>query len=240
MYGKGTLTSEQFQQGEIYPITDHTFSVKVPGLYTVFAEDADGRTCVTQIRIGRWKFLFVLIFVVLIAILAAGCVPLINQFMQINNNCAKTASTVSASSERSKAANSKKPNSGYGSAKNGTNLNKSRKEILAELEKQQVVVTDKVSSYMQVSKNEKGAVTQWAMADLKNNNVQMQAEIYYQNKLYAESAVVAPGEHINSVTLINRMPKGKYKAIAYINYYSTDKNQKYLGKAGYVVNISVK
>jgi len=48
---------------------------------------------------------------------------------------------------------------------------KDREEILAELEKQQIVVTDKLSSNITFQSGEVGTIGEWIVENLKENNV---------------------------------------------------------------------
>ena len=125
-----------------------------------------------------------------------------------------------------------------GKATPGEYISKSSSEILSELQKAQVNVTDKVSSFVSFNYGAKGSSGSWTVENLASNNVIMQCEIFVSNNLYAKSVPIYPNEHIESITLLNDLKSGIYDAVAYINYYKLD-TKEYISKAGYKIKLIV-
>jgi hypothetical protein len=125
-----------------------------------------------------------------------------------------------------------------GSALPGSYTPKSRQEILAELQKEQVVVTDKVSAQVSFPSGVKGTVGSWVVENPSSNKVIEQCDIVLNGKTVAESAPINPGQHIEAITLSQKVAPGTYDVTATINYYSTSAKA-LLGKAGYRIKLTV-
>lgn len=125
-----------------------------------------------------------------------------------------------------------------GNALSGGYTEKSRQQILAELEKKQVTVTDEVSSALSFSGGAKGAVGSWVVENPSSNNVTEQCEIMLNGESIAESVPINPGQHIETITLSKQVNEGTYDVTAIISYYSTD-TRFYLGKAGYRLKLTI-
>jgi hypothetical protein len=125
-----------------------------------------------------------------------------------------------------------------GSALPGGYTPKSRQEILSELQKEQVVVTDKVSAQISFPSGAKGAVGSWVVENPATNKVIEQCDVVLNGKTVAESIPINPGQHIESITLSQKVAPGTYDVTATINYYSTS-TKELLGKAGYRIKLTV-
>jgi cell division protein YceG involved in septum cleavage len=125
-----------------------------------------------------------------------------------------------------------------GSALPGGYTPKSRQEILSELQKEQVVVTDKVSAQISFPSGAKGAVGSWVVENPATNKVIEQCDVVLNGKTVAESVPINPGQHIESITLSQKVAPGTYDVTATINYYSTS-TKELLGKAGYRIKLTV-
>lgn len=207
-----------------------SFSVDGTGYYTVYVKAEDRTEALKVIKVGlkrRWKWLAI-ILICLFAVLAAFAV---GDRMKGHNSPAK--SPVSSQSEPSKL-----NDSGDGSAVDGNYKGKSHAETLSELEKEQVNVTESVSSSVSFSSGAKGTKGSWMLDNPKKNSVIMQAEIDKDGQMIAKSAAVRPGQHLDSIILSQSVPAGTYKVIAYINYYNPQ-TEEYMGKAGYQITLVV-
>jgi len=115
---------------------------------------------------------------------------------------------------------------------------KSRQEILSELQKEQVVVTDKVSAQVSFPSGAKSSVGSWVVENPASNKVIEQCDVVLNGETVAESTPIYPGEHIEHITLSQKVAPGTYDITATINYYSTS-NKTLLGKAGYRIKLTV-
>ena len=126
-----------------------------------------------------------------------------------------------------------------GSSIGGTAQEKERKDIMDELEKQQLVVTDKLSSNITFPSGEIGTVGEWVVENLEENNIIQQAEVYLDGVLIAKSTPIYPNQHITGVSLLENVEPGEYDVTAYLNYYDTD-TKEFLSKAGYSIHLTIK
>lgn len=115
---------------------------------------------------------------------------------------------------------------------------KSREDILKELENQQLVVTDKLSSNITFSSGQAGISGNWIVENLEENNIIQQAEVYFGELLIAKSTPIYPNQHIEAVELLKDVESGEYDVIAYINYYDIE-TKEFISKAGYKVHLTV-
>lgn len=111
-------------------------------------------------------------------------------------------------------------------------------DIKNELKKKQVSVTDKLSSGIQFSSSIKGSTGDWTVENIKTNSVIMQGEVYIEKKLIIKTVPLKPDQYINTVTLLEDVQPGQYKAVAYINYYDL-KTKEYISRAGFNVTLVV-
>ena len=125
-----------------------------------------------------------------------------------------------------------------GSAVDGAAQSKTSEEVLKNLQKAQINVTDKLSSSILFPNGKAGAVGSWTVENLKTNNVIMQCEVIVDDKLIARSVPIKPDQHIENITLLEDVKSGQYDVIAYINYFSLDTN-KYISKAGFKIKLTV-
>ena len=126
-----------------------------------------------------------------------------------------------------------------GRAIDGTASPKSREEILDDIEKQQLVVTDKLSSNITFPSGNSGTIGDWIVENPSSNNIIQQAEVYFEDQLIAKSAPIYPNQHIENIELTQDMQSGEYDAIAYINYYDMETNA-FISRAGYSIHITVR
>jgi len=125
-----------------------------------------------------------------------------------------------------------------GEALEGSYEGKTREEILAELERRQLLVTDTLSSHASFPSGEAGTLGEWMVENISGNEVIQQAEIRIGERCVARSAVLQPGQHVSQVRLLEEVPAGTHEAIAYLNYYTTD-TQDYISKAGFDIRLTV-
>lgn len=125
-----------------------------------------------------------------------------------------------------------------GSALPGGYVPKSRQKILSELREKEVVVTDKVSEQIAFSSGVKGSVGTWTVENPASNKVIEQCAVILNGQTVAESVPIYPGQHIEQITLSQRVASGTYDVIANIKYYSTD-TKLLLGQADYRLKLTV-
>lgn len=126
-----------------------------------------------------------------------------------------------------------------GDALEGAAATKSREEIMDALKKQQLVVTDKLSSNITFPSGKAGTIGDWVVENPSVNNIIQQAQVYLADNLIAESAPIYPNQHIESIELKQDVPSGEYDVTAYINYYNID-NKEFISKAGYKIHLTVR
>ena len=114
-----------------------------------------------------------------------------------------------------------------------------REEILKELEKQQLIVTDKLSSNITFPSGEVGTVGSWIVENPEENSIIQQAEIYFGDELIAKSTPIYPNQHITGIELLSPIEPGEYEVTAYLNYYDIEKKE-FISKAGYKIHMTVK
>ncbi len=125
-----------------------------------------------------------------------------------------------------------------GEALEGAYVGKSREEILAELERRQLLVTDTLSSHASFPSGEAGTLGEWMVENIPDNEVIQQAEIRIGERCVARSAVLQPGQHVSQVRLLEDVPAGTHEAVAYLNYFTKD-TQEYISKAGFDIHLTV-
>jgi hypothetical protein len=125
-----------------------------------------------------------------------------------------------------------------GTAIDGSYQGKSHEEVLAELKKQQVVVTDTLSSHATFASGKKGTAGVWLVENTRKNSVIQQAELYLGNVCIARTAPLQPGQYAESVTLIEDVPAGTQEVIAYMNYFNRD-TRAFISRAGFKIKMTV-
>ena len=124
------------------------------------------------------------------------------------------------------------------SALPGPASSKSSGDVLAELQKQQVNVTDKVSTEASFSGGSVGSIGTWSVENPSSNSVIMQSEIVLNGKTVAKSVPIFPGQHIDSITLSKQISSGSYSVTAEIKYYNSS-TKACLGMADYSIRMTV-
>ena len=125
-----------------------------------------------------------------------------------------------------------------GNAVDGTAEAKTPEEILEDLQKAQINVTDKLSSNIFFTNGNSGTEGSWTVDNLESNNVIMQCEVYLDDRLIAKSVQIKPNQHIDNITLSEEIKPGLYDVIAYVNYFKLDTNE-YISKAGFKIKLTV-
>lgn len=125
-----------------------------------------------------------------------------------------------------------------GNALPGGYTPKSRQTILAQLQKEQVVVTDRVSAQITFPSGAKGTVGSWVLENPAVNKVIEQCNVILNGQTVAESVPIDPGQHIEHITLSQKVASGTYDVTAIINYYSIGTKAP-LGKAEYRIKLTV-
>lgn len=126
-----------------------------------------------------------------------------------------------------------------GDALDGRYKAKTKEQILSDLQKAQVTVTDKISSSAVFDIGEKGSFGTWIVENLPENNVVMQCEIYDGEKLLVKSVPIYPNQHIERIELLEPVEAGSHDVTAYINYFTLD-TKAYISKAGYKISLTIK
>lgn len=206
-------------------ISENSFEVRSAGVYTVYVK-TDKSEYIKPIRIGNKK---VLIIGFIGLILVAGAVGYMG-FSGIGKS-----HTPSIFQHH----DSKKPEDG-GSGINGANSGKTTSEILAELQKKQINVKDSVNPAATFTSGKSGTVGAFVIQNDSSNSVAMQGEIYdSDNNEIAVTPFIKPGQYSNTATLKKDVSSGTSKVTVYINYYTPDTKQ-HVGKAAYVIDMTVK
>jgi hypothetical protein len=125
-----------------------------------------------------------------------------------------------------------------GNAVDGSAQSKTPEQVLDELKKAQINVTDKLSSHILFPCGKAGTQGSWVVENVKTNNVIIQCEVFLDDKLIAKSVPIKPNQHIETITLSKDVKAGIYDVTAYINYFKLDTNE-YISKAGFKVKLTV-
>lgn len=177
---------------------------------------------------NRKKKLLILIVLLAVFCITAGAVSAV---FRLGGSRFKTAVVDNSSTDISKLEEN-------GSALDGQTESKTSEEVLEELQKEQINVTDRLGSCIVFPKGKAGTPGSWAVENPANNRVVMQCEVYLDNELVAKTFPIRPGQHIESVPLLKDLKAGTYDVTAYVNYYALDTND-YIGKAGYQIKLTV-
>ncbi len=113
-----------------------------------------------------------------------------------------------------------------------------RDKILEELEKQQLVVTDKLSSNITFPNGESETIGEWIVENPKENTVIMQAQVYLDDVLIAKSTPIYPNQHITGIELLSNVEAGEYEVTAYLDYYDIE-TKEFISKAGYRIHLTI-
>lgn len=116
---------------------------------------------------------------------------------------------------------------------------KEREEIMKELERQQLVVTDKLSSNITFSSGAVGTIGEWIVENPEENSIIQQAEVYLDDVLIGKSTPIYPNQHIKGLELLSPIDTGEYEVTAYLNYYDIE-TKEFISKAGYKIHLTVK
>ena len=112
-------------------------------------------------------------------------------------------------------------------------------EMLAELEKQQLVVTDKLSSNITFESGAVGTEGEWIVENPADNKVIIQAKVYLDDTLIAKSTPIYPDQHITGIELLEIVETGEYEIMVYLDYYGIE-TKEFISKAGYRIHLTVK
>lgn len=221
-FAKGRRSVEYFQKKaeKTRPFSEDRFDVPKTGAYTAYVKDEDGNEAAETIVIPKNRLVIVLIPLILLIGLG-GIYGALSTFPHGGGPIPTLEELI-----------------GGGHAKPGLGSSETDSEILANLKKQQIMVTDSVGTALHFSSGSVGANGKWNVANDKSNNVIMQAVVTIGGKAVAKSVPIYPDEHIDSITLSSRLGQGTYDAVAYINYYNPT-TKVYISKAGYKVKLTV-
>jgi len=178
-------------------------------------------------RRRKWPYIMLLILLLLL-------------FLLLTHSCGQHYPGPGPSPSSSESSNTSPSSSldDSGSALPGSSSSPSRQEILSQLQKQQVTVTDKVSSQISFPGGSTGSTGIWEVENQPSNSVIMQCEIILNGKTVAKSVPIYPGQHIDSITLSQPVTPGNYNVTATIKYYNKT-TKAYLGMADYGIHMSV-
>jgi hypothetical protein len=178
-------------------------------------------------RRRKWPYIMLLILLLLL-------------FLLLTHSCGQHYPGPGPSPSSSESSNTSPSSSldDSGSALPGSSSSPSRQEILSQLQKQQVTVTDKVSSQISFPGGSTGSTGIWEVENQPSNSVIMQCEIVLNGKTVAKSVPIYPGQHIDSITLSQPVTPGNYNVTATIKYYNKT-TKAYLGMADYGIHMSV-
>ena len=126
-----------------------------------------------------------------------------------------------------------------GTSKDGLAEVRTRDEILNELKRQQLIVTDKLSSNITFPSSEVGAIGEWIIENPIENEIIVQAEVYLNDVLIAKSTPIYPNQHITGIELGEYVKGGEYEVTAYLNYYDIE-TKEFVSKAGYKIHMTVR
>jgi hypothetical protein len=174
------------------------------------------------------KVIALIILILLLLLIPIICVTCRYSKGRFDGNSGKTPSSNAAPSSLND----------NGSALPGGYTPKSRAEIMSELQSEQVTVTDRVSAQITFPNGGKGTKGSWVVENPATNKVVEQCEVVLNGKTVAESALIYPGQHIETITLSQRVNSGTYDVTATIEYYSLDTKTN-LGRAGYRIKLTV-
>ncbi len=125
-----------------------------------------------------------------------------------------------------------------GAALAGPYLGRSREEILAELARKQMRVTDTLSSHAVFPIGTAGAWGEWMVENVAGNEVMQQAEIVIGDRCVARSAALMPGQHVTAIRLLSDVAPGTHEAYAFLNYFAADTHT-YISKTGFRIHVTV-
>lgn len=179
-----------------------------------------------ETRKKKWPYaLLVLILLLLLLVLLYSCKQQQPSGLVSAFKPSSTSSTVSVLTDT-------------GSALTGGTSSKSSQEVLSELQKQQINVTDKVSAEAKFRSGLAGGTGNWSVENLSSNAVIMQCEITLNGETVAKSTPIYPGQHIDSIALSKQVSSGSHAATAEIKYYNSS-TKAYLGMADYSIKMTV-
>ncbi len=127
---------------------------------------------------------------------------------------------------------------GAGEAVDGGYAGRTHEEILDDLQKRQVLVTDRVSSHASFPLGAVGSLGEWVVENAAGNTVIQQAEIYLEGTCVARSAAIRPGQHVDRIRLLEAVPPGTHNAVVCLNYFTED-TQSYISQAGFTIKVTV-
>jgi cell division protein YceG involved in septum cleavage len=119
-----------------------------------------------------------------------------------------------------------------GSAISGVYRGKSSAELLKELKKQQVRVTDKISSQIIFPSGNQGTKGAWIVENSPANSVTEQCSVVLNGQAVALSTPIKPGQHIENITLNTPVSPGTYSVTVNIKYFDPQTSA-YRGQADY-------
>ena len=180
----------------------------------------------------RKKLIFSILFAVVLTLVVVG--PAAYYTIRTHDLEKAPSSKLSSSQPVAKVMD----NTSTGSAVSGGYVPKTSSQTLSELEKKRVTVTDKVGSQISFTSGDIGSEGTWMVENPASNKVVEQCEVYLNDKLIAKSVPINPGQHIESIKLLQNMIAGDYTVTAYLNYFENG-SKVYIGKAGYQIKLKI-
>lgn len=126
-----------------------------------------------------------------------------------------------------------------GDSLEGEAVAREREDILNELKKQQLIVTDKLSSNITFPTGGPGEIGEWIIENPAENEIIVQGEVYLNDVLIAKSTPIYPNQHITGIALLEEVNSGEYEVTAYLNYYDIE-TKEFVSKAGYRIHMTVR
>lgn len=119
-----------------------------------------------------------------------------------------------------------------GTAMSGVYHGKTSAELLKELKKQQIRVTDRINSQIKFQSGKAGTIGSWIVENSATNSVTVQCTVMLKGASIAVSAPIKPGQHIENIMLNTPLDSGTYSVTVSVKYYDP-KTSDLLGQAEY-------
>lgn len=220
------------------PFEGDSFTVASPGLYTIYADDLSGNATVKRIRLSRFRIPFLSFVFPSMHPVAASVGMMAVAGMITAGVIAGSLYMTQPPTGDAHSSQPSRADSSIAGAIDGAESHPTQSEVLATLQQKEVTVTDNISSAAIFSSGRKGTSGNFEIENTAKNTVAMQAEIIADGKAVAKSAVIKPGQHAESISLLTDLPTGSTSATAHINYYDTGTGN-YLSAAEYTITLSV-
>ncbi len=191
------------------------FFVDCPGLYTIFVKDINGEADIATVAVKHsLPFIAGPVFATLLVTIFSAISVVTWPWLSDNTPKVSTGSKPAIVSEITTTSSG-----------------------AAQIQKQEMV-KDSLALSVSFASGSNGSVGTWQMANIKSNNVIMQAKIYIKGSPVATSPALRPGQSVKNIALQKEIEPGTYDATAYINYFNLT-TQDYISSAGYHISVTV-